>query len=106
MTTISRYRPTAILLHWLVAAALLATFTLGLVMTDMPGITPTKLKYFNWHKWAGVTIFGLVTLRLIWRLFNPAPALPVAMAAWERRVAAGTHYLLYVLMFAIPLSGY
>jgi cytochrome b561 len=105
MTT-TRYTPTTIALHWLVAAALIATFTLGLTMTDMPGISPTKLKYFNWHKWAGVTIFGLVTLRLLWRLFHPGPALPTAMPAWEKRVAVSTHYLLYLLMFAIPLSGY
>jgi cytochrome b561 len=107
MTTInSRFTPIAILLHWLVAVALLATFALGLTMIEMPGITPTKLKYFNWHKWAGVTILALVTLRLLWRLYHPVPALPAAMATWEKRVAEITHYLLYALMFGIPLSGY
>jgi cytochrome b561 len=106
MTPTLRYTPFAIFMHWLLALALLGTFTLGLTMADMPGITPTKLKYFNWHKWAGVTIFGLVTLRLLWRLFHPAPPLPKAMAGWEKFVASATHYLLYALMFAIPLSGY
>ena len=47
MTTATRYTGTAIALHWLLAILIIATFFLGLTMVDMPGITPTKLKYFN-----------------------------------------------------------
>ena len=54
-----RYTIPAIVLHWLLALLIIGTFTLGLVMTDIPGITPSKLKYFNWHKWAGVTVLLL-----------------------------------------------
>jgi len=106
MTQTTRYTPMAIALHWLLAAAIIATFMLGLTMVDMPGITPTKLKYFNWHKWAGVTIFGIAVLRVLWRLGHPAPALPETTTPWGRRAAAGMHYLLYALIFAVPLSGY
>ncbi len=106
MSVPARYTPLAIGLHWLVALALIATFTLGLTMVDMPGITPTKLHYFSYHKWAGVTIFALVTLRLLWRLWHPGPALPGAMNGLEKKLAQSMHYLLYALMFAIPLSGY
>ncbi|MCM0045533.1 MAG: cytochrome b/b6 domain-containing protein, partial [Burkholderiaceae bacterium] len=49
-----RYDRLAVLLHWLVAALIVAAFALGVVMVDIPGITPTKLKYFSWHKWLGV----------------------------------------------------
>lgn len=101
-----RYSRTAIALHWLIAAALIANFALGLTMVDIPGITPAKLKYFNWHKWAGVTIFALVTLRLLWRLLHRPPALPATMSGWQRGLAGATHWALYGLMFAIPLSGY
>ena len=48
-----RYTPIAMLLHWLIALLIVAAFTMGLVMTDIPGITPTKLKYFSWHKGMG-----------------------------------------------------
>ncbi|MEO8408697.1 MAG: cytochrome b [Oxalobacteraceae bacterium] len=72
----------------------------------MPGITPTKLKYFSWHKWLGVTIFALACLRLLWRLTHAAPAYPAGMAAWQQKAASNLHGLLYVLMLAIPLSGY
>ncbi|GGC15487.1 cytochrome b [Oxalicibacterium flavum] len=101
-----RYTLTAIALHWLMAIAIIATFLLGLTMVDIPGITPTKLKYFSWHKWAGITIFGLACLRLLWRLTHAAPAYASPMPAWQHAAAHLAHGLLYVLIFAIPLSGY
>ncbi|KFI06144.1 cytochrome b [Massilia sp. BSC265] len=101
-----RYTFPAIALHWLIALLIIGTFTLGLVMTDIPGITPTKLKYFNWHKWAGVTVLLLAALRLLWRLFRHPPAYADEMPAWQRGAAHGLHWLLYLLMFAVPLSGY
>jgi len=101
-----RYTLPAIVLHWLIAIAIIGTFTLGLVMTDIAGITPTKLRYYNWHKWAGVTVLLLAALRLLWRLANHPPQYADQMPAWQRGAAHGLHWLLYVLMFAVPLSGY
>lgn len=101
-----RYTRTAIWLHWLIAALIVAGFSLGVTMVDIPGLTPTKLKYFSWHKWLGVTVFALACLRLLWRLMHPAPPYLDSMPAWQRTAASATHYLLYVLIIAIPLSGY
>ncbi|MES2900270.1 MAG: cytochrome b [Pseudomonadota bacterium] len=101
-----RYTRTAMAFHWLIALMIIGSFTMGLVMTDIPGITPTKLKYYSWHKWAGVTILALATLRLLWRLAHPAPPYPASMPSWQKSAANGLHGLLYVLMFAVPLSGY
>lgn len=100
-----RYTRTAIWLHWLVALGLIGTFALGLYMPDLP-LSPTKLKLFSWHKWAGVTLFFLVLIRLGWRLSHPAPALPSTMPAVMRLVSHAMHWLMYTLMFAIPLSGW
>lgn len=101
-----RYTKTAMLLHWLIALLIIASFALGVTMTDIPGLTPTKLRYFSWHKWLGVTIFGLVCLRLLWRLTHAAPAYARHMPTWQQKTASGLHALLYALMFAIPVSGY
>ena len=101
-----RYSLPAIVLHWLLAILIIATFTLGLVMTDIPGLTPTKLRYFSWHKWAGISVLALATLRLLWRLHSKPPAYPATMPAWQSRASHTLHGLLYVLMFAVPLSGY
>jgi cytochrome b561 len=101
-----RYTLPAIALHWLIAVMIIGAFAMGLVMTEIPGITPTKLKYYSWHKWAGVTILLLAVLRLAWRLGHPPPPYPGTMPAWQRRAAGALHHLLYVLIFAVPLSGY
>lgn len=100
-----RYSTTAIVFHWLIALMIIGAFTLGLVMADMSP-SPTKLKYYSWHKWAGVTILALATLRLLWRLGHAAPAYPLSMPAWQKTSANALHGLLYVLMFAVPVSGY
>ena len=101
-----RYTNTAVLLHWLIALLIVGTVTLGLVMTDIPGISPAKLRYFSWHKWAGVTVLFLACARMLWRVRHRPPALPEGMPAWQRRAAHGLHHLLYLLIFAVPLSGY
>jgi cytochrome b561 len=70
-----RYTTTAIVFHWLIAVLIVGAFTLGLVMTDIPGFSPAKLRYYSWHKWAGVTVLLLAALRLLWRLKNRPPVL-------------------------------
>jgi len=101
-----RYTKTAMLLHWLVALLIIAAFSLGVTMTNMHGLSPAKLQYYSWHKWIGCTVFGLACLRLLWRLTHPAPPYPYAMSKWQQSAASALHGLLYLLIFAIPLSGY
>ncbi len=104
MTSPTRYTPVAIVLHWLLALAIVGAFGVGLYMADLP-LSPTKLKLFNWHKWAGVTILALSALRLLWRLGHRPPA-DVDMPAWQARLAHGVHGLLYLAFFAVPLTGW
>ena len=100
-----RYTGVAIGLHWLIALMILISFSVGLYMVDL-SLSPTKLRLFSWHKWAGVTIFTLVVIRGLWRITHAAPALPNDMPRWQRDASNATHYLLYALMIAIPLSGW
>jgi cytochrome b561 len=100
-----RYGAMAIGLHWVIALLMICGFWLGWIMTDIPGLTPTKLKYFSWHKWIGVTVFALAVIRVIWRATHAAPAMP-DMPHWQKGAAHLTHFLLYLLMLAIPISGY
>jgi cytochrome b561 len=101
----TRYTGPAIALHWLIALGITGTFCLGLYMSDLH-LSPEKLRLYSWHKWVGVSLFLLALLRLAWRSFNAPPELPAAMPGWQRVVAEWTHYLLYFLMIAIPLSGW
>ena len=100
-----RYTTTAIALHWLMAVLILSSFGVGLYMSGLP-LSPTKLQIYSWHKWAGVTAFLLVLLRILWRAGHRPPMLPAAMPRWQQLAAHGGHALLYVLMVAIPLTGW
>lgn len=104
MSTTS-YTRTAIALHWLLAFGLVGTFMVGVYMHELP-LSPDKLKIYSWHKWAGVTLFMLAVLRLLWRFSHRPPAAPGHMPRWQQLVAEAVHYLLYLLMLAIPLSGW
>ena len=103
-TRTPRYTSTAIALHWLLALAIVGAFGMGLYMSGLP-LSPTRLKLYNWHKWAGVTILALSALRLLWRLGHRPPADP-PMPAWQARAAHAVHGLLYLVFFAVPLSGW
>ncbi len=103
-TPATRYNSTAIALHWLLALAILGSLALGLYMTSLP-LSPTRLKLYNWHKWAGVTILLLSAGRLLWRLLHRPPA-DLPGPAWQHRVAHGVHFALYVLFFAVPIAGW
>jgi cytochrome b561 len=105
MTRLLAYTRTAITLHWLMALLVFVTFPVGLVMSEM-ALSPNKLRLLSYHKWLGVTVFILVMVRLVWRASHkPAPLL-VTMPHWQRVAANAVHVLLYVLLFAIPLSGW
>ncbi|MBC7207560.1 MAG: cytochrome b [Methyloversatilis sp.] len=100
-----RYTRTAMSLHWLIALMLFGMFGFGLYMVELP-LSPQKLKFYSYHKWAGVTVFLLVLARLAWRITHRPPALPADMPAWQVTAAKAGHHLLYLLMVIVPLSGW
>ena len=103
-TATSRYTLPAIVLHWVLALAIIGALVLGAYMTDLP-FSPARLKLYNWHKWLGVCILALSVVRLLWRLTHRPPA-DVAMPAWQARAAHATHVAFYLLFFAVPLAGW
>jgi len=106
---LQRYTRTAMAFHWVLALALVGIFFFGLYMTGLP-LSPARLKYFNWHKWAGMSILLLSAARLLWRASHRPPALPAAMLrampGWQQAAHAGVHHLMYLLFFAVPLIGW
>lgn len=100
-----RYSLPAMLLHWLMAGLILLAFPLGQYVHKLP-LSPQKLQLISYHKWLGMTVLLLWGLRLLWRLGNKPPALPISMPNWQRYSAALVHVLLYALLLAIPLSGW
>lgn len=105
----NRYTGAAIGLHWLMALMILGSLGMGWYMSDLP-FSPTRLRYYNWHKWAGVTILSLAVVRLLWRLTHRPPALSDrirrTMPGWQHAASEWTHRLMYLLFFLVPLLGW
>jgi cytochrome b561 len=127
MSNSTRYTKTAVFLHWLIAIGIFGMFALGWYMSDLPKEAPKQMAYdlFNWgiytwqlteevsprsfyfnlHKSIGITIFALIIIRLLWRFTHKPPALLSSYKAIERKLATYAHYLLYILMVALPFTG-
>lgn len=103
---VSRYDNIAILFHWLMALLIVVLFGLGWYMVDLPNGSKEKSFYFALHKSIGLTVALLVVLRIIWRLGHTPPALPGILERWQSKLAAVTHFLLYLFIVIQPLSGY
>lgn len=96
----------SILLHWLVALAVIGLFVLGLWMVDLTYYSPWYKTAPDWHKSIGVILAAALCFRLVWRLANPQPKAPSNHKPWEIRLAHITHFVLYSLLFGIVISGY
>ena len=100
-----RYTSLAMAFHLLLAFLITGSFAFGLYMVELP-FSPARLKQYNWHKWAGITILTLSALRLLWRLGHRPPPLNMALPSWQVRASGAAHGLLYMLFFAAPLAGW
>ncbi|NNM61453.1 MAG: cytochrome b [Steroidobacteraceae bacterium] len=101
----TRYGAVAQSFHWIIAALIVAQFVLGKIAMGLP-LGMEKLILLARHKSIGMTILVLALLRLAWRAFHPAPPLPAEMTRTNRRAAQAMHATLYVLLFAMPLTGW
>lgn len=101
-----RYSRTAIALHWLVAALVVAELAWGPWMQTIPKqpVGP-RVDAFNAHKSLGILILALVLVRLGWRLAHRPPPLP-PMPRWRALGARASHAILYLALVAQPLVGF
>ena len=100
-----RYTAPAVVLHWLIAGLIFIAFPLGVYMSDLP-LSPTRLQLYSYHKWIGISVLLLVGMRIVWRLTHRPPALPDDLPRWQRAASHAVHGLLYLLILAVPLTGW
>jgi cytochrome b561 len=100
----TRYSRTAIALHWLIAIAVITNVALAWIWPHLADDSVRPV--IDTHKSIGVTVLGLAIMRLLWRTTHRPPSLPAGYALWEARASRVTHALLYVLILAMPLTGW
>ena len=96
----------SVALHWLVALTVFGLFGLGYWMTGLDYYHAWYKQGPDIHKSIGLILACVLVIRLAWRLFNPNPAPLPSHAPWENRLAHIVHSLLYLMLFAIIISGY
>jgi cytochrome b561 len=100
----ARYTRTAIILHWLIALGVIGNVTLAL---SWPHAADERVRpMIDLHKSVGITILGLAIMRLLWRATHKPPAFAIGYKRWEVTVAHIVHWLLYFVIFAMPLTGW
>ena len=104
MRHLKHFTPWQRVLHWLMAACIIAMLFIGVGMVW--SVRPVYLTLFSIHKPLGIAILVLVLIRLVLRLRYGAPALPADLPAPMKLAAEGSHYALYALMIAMPLIGW
>lgn len=104
--TADRYGWLSITLHWLVAVVVIGMFAWGLWMMDLGYYDPWRKDAPELHKSVGLCLFAVMLLRLAWRLFTPQPQPLASHSALVKLAAKGGHVALYVVLFALMISGY
>lgn len=104
----ARYDAVARALHWIVAGAIALQFLLAQLaeLAEHGGERLRVLALLANHKSVGLTILALAALRVVWRLVSPPPPLPATMPAWQRHASRISHWSLYGLLFAMPVTGW
>lgn len=100
-----RYGRVAQVLHWTIALLVVLQIALGWYMGDLEDRAARRVLEGR-HISIGITILLLTLIRIGWALTHRRPALPSGMPGWERGLARATHILFYVLLLAMPLSGW
>ena len=100
----TRYSKGAIAFHWIIAGLVLSNYVL--VKLAEGADKAVKGDYMGPHKAIGITVLTLTVLRIIWRLTHQRPEVAAGIKAWEAKLAKAAHALFYILLIAIPLTGW
>src|SRR5258708_1186422 len=104
MTTKARFPAASRLLHWMMAAMIVAMLFIGVGMA-----TSVSARYellVSIHRPLGIAILVFVVIRIVNRFINPSPELPDTLPSVHRFPSKPSHIVLYALMLIMPLVGW
>ncbi len=101
-----RYGDTAVFFHWIIAFLIIGLLAVGKFMTQLEENDPLRFELTQWHKSFGISVLVLSVLRILWRITHKPPPELDTIPAWQQKIANTTHWLLYGLMFALPVTGW
>jgi cytochrome b561 len=101
---VQKYTRVAVILHWLIAIGILLNLWIGLRFDSTP--KDSLRAAIDFHKSVGITVLGLVLLRVLWRYAHTPPALPMSFQPWEKMLSKAVHAALYGLIVLVPFSGW
>ncbi len=106
MNKVPGYPNSMVILHWLIVLLVGILMGTGWYMIGIEKGTPAVAKFYNFHKSIGLIVLALIALLISFRLRNQPPGLPGSLPAWEIKAAKAGHWLLYIFLIIVPLSGY
>lgn len=102
----NKYSLSMRIIHWLMAVFIIGMLCSGFYMKNLPMSNEIKFTIYPIHKACGITILGLVVIRILFRIFTYIPPFPVNFSQFTIFISKIIHFGLYFLMLLIPLSGY
>ncbi|WP_333022930.1 cytochrome b [Wolbachia endosymbiont of Pentidionis agamae] len=102
----NKYSLSLRIIHWLMALFIIGMLISGFYMKSLPGSNAIKFSIYAVHKACGLTIFGLVIVRILFRVFTYVPPFLASFSNFTIAITKIVHLGLYFIMIAMPLSGY
>jgi len=100
----ARYGPVAQAFHWATAVLVVVAFVYGPGGSESRVYSAARDFDRQLHETLGLSVLALVVLRLAWRIVDVRPD-PPRMARWMEVAATAVHWMLYVLLFALPFTA-
>lgn len=92
-------------LHWIMALLVICLLGVGLYMGTM-SLSAAKIQVYNLHKSLGICVLFLIIGRICWHIISRTPHFVETLKPWEKKAATLVHFSLYILLIAMPLSGW
>lgn len=101
-----RYPHSIVAVHWALAVLVIALFVMGWYMVEIPKKTPPVAFWYNLHKSLGLVAVAPLVWLLWWRSNHVAPPLPRTLPDWQVKATHLSHWLFYVCLIVMIVSGF